>query len=247
MSAIRLQKLLAIAGVASRRQAEVLIQAGRVSVNGAVITQLGSTADPDYDRVFVDGHPVAIASDSLYLLFNKPAGVVSTCADPEGRPTVVDFLSSAQAKHRLYPVGRLDTASIGAILLTNDGDFTLKLTHPRYHLPKTYLVDVVGQPSPTAIAQWRQGLDLDGQQTRPAQVSVVYQSSRQTRLKVVLREGRNRQIRRVAEMLGHPVQRLQRIAIGPVMLGDLPEGQLRSLTTSELRALRDAIGHDIGQ
>ncbi len=242
MTELRLQKLIAIAGVASRRQAERLIEAGRVTLNGRVITQLGQTADPDRDVVAVDGMVLSLATPKLYLLLNKPKGVVSTCDDPEGRPTVLSCLSAALQTQRLYPVGRLDTASTGALLLTNDGDLTLKLTHPRYHLAKVYVVEVQGQLSEAALGQWRQGVELDGKPTLPARVQVLRQRGNTTTLRIVMYEGRNRQIRNVADLLGYPVRALTRVAIGPLELGNLAAGQTRPLTARELERLQEAIG-----
>ncbi len=242
MTELRLQKLIAITGVASRRQAERLIEAGRVTVNGRVVTQLGQTADPDRDVVTVDGAVLSLAAPKLYLLLNKPKGVVSTCDDPEGRPTVLSCLTAALQTQRLYPVGRLDTASTGALLLTNDGDLTLKLTHPRYHLAKVYVVEVQGQPSDAVLDQWRQGVELEGKPTLPAKVRVLRQRANTTTLRIVMHEGRNRQIRNIADLLGHPVRTLARVAIGPLELGDLAIGQTRPLTAHELERLREAIG-----
>lgn len=242
MAEQRLQKLIAIAGVASRRQAERLIEAGRVTINGRVVTQLGSAADPDHDVIAVNGVVLSLATPKLYLLLHKPKGVVSTCDDPEGRPTVLSCLDLKLQAQRLYPVGRLDTASTGALLLTNDGDLTLKLTHPRYHLSKVYVVEVMGKPSAVALEQWRQGLELEGKRTLPTTVQVLRQQSQATTLKIVMHEGRNRQIRKVAELLGHPVRNLKRVAIGPILLADLPPGQTRPLTAEELRRLRKAVG-----
>lgn len=242
MAELRLQKLIAIAGVASRRQAERLIEAGRVRLNGQVVTQLGQTADPERDVVTVDGAVLSLATPKLYLLLNKPKGVVSTCDDPEGRPTVLSCLTTALRNQRLYPVGRLDTASTGALLLTNDGDLTLKLTHPRYHLAKVYVVEIQGRPSEVTLQQWRHGVELESKPTLPTTVQVLHQRAHSTTLSITMYEGRNRQIRKVAELLGHPVRSLARVAIGPIELGDLAMGQTRLLTPPELERLREAIG-----
>ncbi len=240
----RLQKLLAQQGLASRRQVEAWILAGRIRVNGKVVTELGFKADPERDRVEVDGRVIRFRDPVRYvLLLHKPLGVLSTCRDPWGRKTVLDLLPPPWNRQiRLYPVGRLDADSSGALLLTNDGDLTLKLTHPRYHLPKTYLVQVQGRPSQATLQRWREGVDLDGSTTLPAEVEFCNpppfgSTSHSSWLRVVLFEGRNRQIRRVAEQLGHPVLSLHREAIGPLRLGNLKPGQFRLLQPQEVQAL----------
>ncbi|MDC0834142.1 pseudouridine synthase [Leptolyngbya valderiana BDU 20041] len=243
----RLQKLLSQWGIASRRRAETFIRDGRVRVNGQT-AELGTKADPERDRVELDGRLVSPNSrpTPLYLLLNKPLGVVSTCRDPQGRTIVLDLLPEAIARGRgIHPVGRLDTDSTGALLLTNDGDLTFRLTHPRYHIPKTYRVWVRGYPPESALRAWRRGVLLDGRTTLPARVRVLQrdEANGRTQLETILTEGRNRQIRRVAEQLGYPVERLHRTAIGPVSLnpspGDpLPPGSYRPLQASELQALR---------
>jgi 23S rRNA pseudouridine2605 synthase len=235
----RLQKILAQWGIASRRQAEQMIVDGRVRLNGTV-GQLGQKADPALDQIEVDGaliHP-AQRPPLIYLLLHKPLGIVSTCDDPQGRPTVLDLLPLDLRNHLgLHPVGRLDVDSSGALLLTNDGAVTYWLTHPRHAVTKLYHVWVQGHPSQTALDRWRQGLWLDGQQTRPAEVRLLTVRSDQTLLEIGLQEGRNRQIRRVAAELGYPVLRLRRVAIGPIQLGSLPSGQYRPLTPSEIEFL----------
>ncbi|MGF1575647.1 MAG: pseudouridine synthase [Cyanophyceae cyanobacterium] len=278
MAQVRLQKVLAHLGVASRRHCEDLIRAGRVQVNDQVVG-LGSLADPEVDEIRLDGRPVSHspsrqaqvgqdqsgqdqsgqdqlekAPQRCTLLLHKPTGVLSTCDDPQGRKTVLDLVPEPWQSIRLYPVGRLDANSSGALLLSNDGDLTLRLTHPRYHIPKTYWVEVAGSPSRHTLDQWRQGIELDGILTRPAQVdpmpvpppfhriSPPSGTSRQpkpssTWLQVVLREGRNRQIRNVARQLCHPVLTLHRIAIGSLRLDDLELGQSRLLTPSDLETL----------
>ena len=243
----RLQKILSQWGIASRRQAEQMILAGRVRLNGTV-GQLGQKADPQIDRIEVDGKLIQFQKrpDKLYLLLHKPLGIVSTCADPEGRSTVLELLPEAWRHNSgVHPVGRLDTDSTGALLLTNDGALTAHLTHPRHDVPKTYCIWVEGQPPESTIAQWRRGILLDGKPTRAAQVRVLRRqpptaSSPQgeTCLQVVLREGRNRQIRRIALQLGYPVIKLHRIAIGAIELGSLPRGAYRSLSEAELANLR---------
>jgi 16S rRNA pseudouridine516 synthase len=233
MPAERLQKLLAAAGVCSRRRAEVLLRDGRVRLNGAV-AQLGDRADPACDRLELDGRLISAPPTRLCLLLNKPAGVVSSCADPQGRPTVLDLLPPELARGQgLHPVGRLDVASRGALLLSNDGALTLRLTHPRYGHSKTYRVWLGGCPSPELLARWRAGVPFDGVPSQPVRLQVLQRRRDRCQLELVMREGRNRQIRRTAELLGHPVLDLQRTAIDAVPLGDLPEGRWRHLQPQE--------------
>lgn len=239
----RLQKILSQWGVASRRQAEQLIRDGRVRLNGAIV-QLGETANPATDAIEVDGRLIQLRNrpELTYLLLHKPAGVVSTCQDPQLRQTVLDLLPNCFQGIGLHPVGRLDTASTGALLLTNDGAVTACLTHPRHSVTKTYRVWVEGRPSKTVLRRWQQGVVLDDRPTRPAGVRVLNADrSTATLLEVVLQEGRNRQIRRVAELLGHPVLKLHRIAIGPIQLGSLARGQSRKLIPAELEFLRQQV------
>ncbi|MBF2097653.1 MAG: rRNA pseudouridine synthase [Gloeomargaritaceae cyanobacterium C42_A2020_066] len=232
----RLQKVLASRGIASRRHAEALIQAGRVRLNGQVAC-LGQSADPEQDQIEVDGRPLPPLPEKTYCLLHKPVGVVTTCHDPQGRPTVLSLLPTALTHRRgLHPVGRLDADSSGALLLTNDGDLTLALTHPRHPVLKTYQVWVQGRPSVAALAQWRRGILLDGRPTLPAQVHVLNSQADRTWLEIGLREGRNRQIRRVAAHLGYPVLALHRQAIGEIVLDSQsqPAGHYRPLTETEV-------------
>lgn len=234
----RLQKVLSQWGLASRRQAEELILGGRVRVNGA-IAQLGQKADPTTDAIEVDGQSLAIRQkpQKTYLLINKPIGVVSTCADPQDRKTVLDLLPANQQNQGIHPVGRLDTDSTGALILTNDGELTHQLTHPRHSVPKVYRVRVEGAPTAATLRLWRQGIELDGRRTRPAEVRVLQRGTDSTLLEIVLKEGRNRQIRRVAELLGHPVVSLHRTAIGSIELCHLPLGGVRRLSSQEVVTL----------
>lgn len=236
----RLQKILSQWGIASRRQAEQLIREGRVRVNGSP-ADLGQKVDPAGDRIEVDGQPLAHETRPAprYLLLNKPAGVITTCRDSHGRRTVLDLLPPPwHLQTGLHPVGRLDTDSTGALLLTNDGDLTFALTHPSHEVPKTYHVWVVGDPSEAVLAHWRRGVMLEGRKTLPASVTRLRAQAQGTLLEIILREGRNRQIRRVAELLGYPVSRLHRVAIGPIQISDLRSGQMRSLHPSEVRFLK---------
>ena len=237
----RLQKILSRHGIASRREAEQMILAGRVAVNGNKVTELGTKADPESDRIEVDGKLLQTnAPKFVYLLLNKPIGVMSTCDDPQGRKTVLDILPS-QYRH-VYPVGRLDYNSSGALILTNNGDFANYLMHPRHHVPKTYEVWVRDIPSDRIIKQWQDGVILDGKLTLPASVNIQqierckYQTPR-TQLQIVLSEGRNRQIRRVAEQLGHPVLSLHRLAIATISLETLKVGAYRLLIDQEIETL----------
>lgn len=232
----RLQKVLAHAGVASRRRAEDLIRAGRVTVNGAVVTELGTRVDPSRDEVRVDGRPLRGAESRVYVLLHKPAGVVSTARDPQGRRTVLDLLPDLGV--RLYPVGRLDYDSSGLILLTNDGALALRLTHPRYGAEKVYRVQVEGHPSPAALDRLRRGMRLSDGMTAPARVREVARDAAGSTLEVVLREGRNRQVRRMFAAVGHPVRALVRVGEAGLTLGDLPPGAWRRLTEEEVARLR---------
>ncbi|MEO0949202.1 MAG: pseudouridine synthase [Cyanobacteria bacterium J06641_5] len=244
----RIQKLLSQWGVASRRRAEAMILAGRVRLNGEVAT-LGDKADPERDRLEVDGRALKPTNrpQFLYLLVNKPLGTISTCSDPEGRPTVLQLLPPLMRKGKgLHPVGRLDADSSGALLLTNDGDLTLRLTHPRYDPAKTYRVWVNGDVSAATVERWRRGVWLDGRKTRPAKVQILKPLVERTLLEIVLNEGRNRQIRRVAEQLGHSVRALHRSAIGPVRLNPtdgkpLEKGEFRYLSAVEVSALKQEL------
>ena len=231
----RLQKLMSAAGHCSRRQAEQLLRQGRVEVNGT-IAGLGDQADPETDLICVDGTPLAKGAADRVLLLNKPPGVISSCHDPQGRDTVLDLIPS-ELRRGLHPVGRLDADSRGALLLSNQGELTLKLTHPRYAHSKTYRVTVAGTPDHSRLEQWRQGLELDGTHTLPADVRLIQSRKRHSVLEVILREGRNRQIRRIASLLGHPVVDLQRIAIGGLALGATAEGCWRELSRQEWRSL----------
>ena len=237
MTRQRLQKLIAAAGLCSRRTAEAWIEAGRVNVDGQVST-LGDQADPDSQVIQVDGRPLSPRREPTVLLINKPPGVISTCRDPRGRSTVLDLLPRP-LRQGLHPVGRLDADSRGALLLTDQGELTLRLTHPRFDHAKTYRVWVEGTPLDTSLQRWRRGLSLDGTRTRSAEVRVLQRRSERTLLEVVLLEGRNRQIRRVADLLGHPVLDLQRVAISGLRLGPLPEGRWRHLSRGEWQPLLD--------
>ncbi len=231
----RLQKILARAGFGSRRNCEELIRQRRVLVNGQIAI-LGQKANPEQDQITVDGQPVRTDRSFTYIALYKPRGVLSAERDDSGRLRTVRDLVPLPG--HLYPVGRLDLKSEGLILLTNDGELANLLTHPRYEHPKEYYVDLEGHPEDEALERWRRGLCVDGRRTAPADVSVVGRKKDYTRLRIVLREGRKRQIRKIAAQLGHPVRRLIRVRIGPVQLGDLQPEQWRPLSKSELKQLR---------
>ena len=231
----RLQKLIASAGVCSRRKAEDLLRQHRVRVNGQLAT-IGDQADLNLDTIEVDGRRLQKAPPARVLLLNKPAGVISSCRDPQGRRTVLELVP-ADLREGLHPVGRLDAESRGALLLSNQGELTLKLTHPRYNHHKTYRVTVAGLPDAEKLNQWRRGVVLDGTVTRPAEVKLLKGTPQTSVLKVILREGRNRQIRRIALALGHRVLDLQRIAIGDLTLGSMREGCWRELSRQEWSGL----------
>ena len=228
----RLQKVLAAAGLGSRRACEELIAEGRVTVDGRVAT-LGQRVDPDAARVEVDGVPVSVRPGLVYYLLNKPAGVVATASDPQGRPTVVELVPP---EPRVFSVGRLDADTEGLLLLTNDGDLAHRLTHPSFGVEKEYLAEVEGTPSPGQLRRLRQGVALDDGTTAPARASLVPPRG----IRLVIHEGRNRQVRRMCEAIGHPVVRLVRTRLGPLTDRSLGPGQWRRLSTSELRALEEA-------
>lgn len=248
----RLQKLLAQRGIASRRHSEQLIVEGRVRVNGQVAV-LGQKANPDTDSIEVEGKVLERSQrpDSIYILIHKPLGVVTTCDDPWGRPTVLDLLPPEYHGVGLHPVGRLDAQTTGALLLTNDGALTFHLTHPTHHVSKTYQVLVKGNPSPDVLDQWQNGIVLEGKPTRPAIVRVLtpFNKNRNaTLLEVILQEGRKRQIRLVAKTLGHLVLQLHRTHISSLALVDpdghrLAPGQYRILAPSEISPLRPIINN----
>jgi 23S rRNA pseudouridine2605 synthase len=236
----RLQKLLARAGLGSRRACEELISDGRVTVNGRRVEKLGAKARSD-DDIRVDGRPVTIPEDHVYLVLNKPPGYVTTKSDPQGRPTVMDLVP-AKLRDRVFPVGRLDQDSTGLLLLTDDGDLAQRLLHPRHHVSKEYLADVEGTPSESQLRRLRSGVELEDGPTQPAEVMLVAQGGGESRLRVTITEGRNRQVRRMCEAIGHPVRRLKRVAMGPLRLGELSLGAVRTLGEGQVRALRAAAG-----
>jgi len=241
----RLQKIIAAAGIASRRKAEELITQGRVAVNGQIVSELGSKADPDRDHIKVDGKLLRGPQRNVYLLLNKPKGYVTTVSDPEGRPTVVELIK--HVGERIYPVGRLDYLSEGLLLLTNDGELANRLMRAASHVPKTYLVKVSGQPAEEDIAKLRRGIKIGMRpgerhghavKTAPAQIRLMREAENPW-YQVTLIEGKNRQIRRMFEEIGHHVEKIRRVAYGPLTL-DVDPGQFRALTPKEVALLQRA-------
>lgn len=240
VSGERLQKVLASAGLGSRRECEELITAGRVEVDGQVVAELGTRVDAESQEIRVDGEPIRVRR-RLYFAVYKPRGVVSTSRDPAGRPRVIDLVP--RQADRLYAVGRLDMNSEGLILVTNDGELANRLTHPRYGVQKTYRVMVAGEPSPEVLKQLREGVRLDVGVARVDSVKVKSRHGKSSVLEMVLSEGRNREIRRIMAKTGHKVMRLMRMAVGPVKLGPLGPGEVRKLTREEVESLRKLVRH----
>ncbi len=244
----RLQKYLAHAGVASRRHAEELILAGVVTVNGQVVTELGTRVDPEHDEVRVNGEPAQPVRQHLYVLLNKPTDVVTTSSDRHARRTVLDLLPDEWRERRVYPVGRLDRDTEGLLLLTDDGELALRLTHPRYALTKEYAALVAGRPSTGALDRLAHGLMLPGETrpTAPARAWLEQTAGDATWVGMEIHEGRNRQVRRMLAAAGHPVLRLRRVRVGPLTLGTLAPGRSRLLTSAEVDKLRRAVGLAVG-
>lgn len=236
---VRLQKMIAGSGLASRRKAEQLIAAGRVTVNGKVVTELGTKVDPSRDHVKVDGKHLSAAQPFVYLMLNKPKHVMSTLNDPGGRPTVKDFLHGVSV--RVFPVGRLDFDSEGLMLLTNHGELAQALLHPRYHVAKTYLIKVKGILTDEEILQLERGVKLEDGMTAPAQVKKISKAEQNSWLEITIREGRKHQVKRMLESVDHPVIRLTRVKMGPLSLGRLESGAFRFLTDREANTLRELV------
>jgi len=244
----RLQKALARAGIASRRACEELIAAGRVRVNGKIVTQLGTKIDPTHDKILVDDHPVAVrpgtTPSKIYIMLHKPEGYLSTVTDPQGRPTIMELVDTEE---RLYPVGRLDADTAGLLLLTNDGAFAHALTHPRFGVEKEYLALVDGRPPMKELDRLRKGVaipienpetgEIEEQQTRPAKVELVGYEGSNTLVRFVIKEGKKRQIRLMARAIDCPVLELKRVRFGPLPMGELAEGKTRNLSKAEVKNL----------
>jgi 23S rRNA pseudouridine2605 synthase len=234
----RLQKVLAQAGVASRRKCEEFITAGKVKVNGVVVTELGTKVDPQNDRIEVNGEPIKL-EEKVYILLNKPIGVVSTASDPQGRKTVVDLVGIEQ---RVYPVGRLDLDTSGLLIMTNDGELANGLMHPRHEIDKTYRAWVKGIVTGEKAKQLAKGVELEDGPTAPAKVRILETGPDETLLEITIHEGRNRQVRRMCEAIGHPVKSLHRTQVAFLKLGRLRYGEMRHLTPGEVERLYAVAG-----
>jgi pseudouridine synthase len=230
----RLQKILSQAGIASRRASEKLMLEGRVTVNGTTVTELGTKADPGHDDIRVDGRRIKTAAQHRYLLLNKPRGYVTTRSDPQKRATVIDLLRGV--REYIYPVGRLDYDSEGLLILTNDGDLAAKLTHPRHGVPRVYEARVLGDPDAHDVSRLAKGVTVEGRRTEAAEVVALGPG----RLRITVREGRNRQVRKMCDAIGHPVTELRRVAFGPIRDPKLKTGQWRDLTPQEVDRLKKA-------
>jgi 23S rRNA pseudouridine2605 synthase len=238
----RLQKILARAGLASRREAERWILEGRITVNGTVVRKLGSQADPAKDSIKVDGKRVKPAAPPLYYAFHKPPGIITTLNDPERRPDLTPYLARLGEKRRVFPVGRLDYNTAGVLLLTNDGELALRLTHPRFGVKKIYRVKLSACPTEEDLAHLRKGIRLDDGMTAPARVRIVEKLKKNAWVEIELHEGRRREVRRMFEALGYFVEKLIRIRFGPISLGALAPGTLRPLSQIEVQSLKRAVG-----
>jgi 23S rRNA pseudouridine2605 synthase len=240
---VRLQKVLSAAGVASRRRAEELMRAGRVTVDGRPATTLGMRVDPERARIEVDGRRVEVRPDRVTLALNKPAGVVTTARDPQGRPTVLDLVAGAVPPGvRVFPVGRLDADTQGLLLLTNDGELAHRLAHPRYQVPRAYLAEVRGLAPDAVCRRLERGVLVDDGPARARRARIVARGRDRTQIELVMTEGRKREVRRMLDAVGFPVTRLVRTAVGPVRLGRLRAGQARRLTPVEEGELRRLVG-----
>jgi pseudouridine synthase len=237
-SLIRINRYLSMCGVASRRKADELVLQGKVEVNGRVLTDLGTKINPARDKVFVEGKQVTRVHDYVYLVMNKPKDTITTLHDERGRPTVMSFVKT---KQRVFPIGRLDRNTTGVLLLTNDGEFAHRLMHPRYEIPKSYHVTLNEPLKPEDGERLRRGLRLEDGTTAPAEVFILPGGKRKE-IGIVIHEGRNRQVRRMFEALGYEVQKLDRVAYGPIKKEGLRRGEARSLTPSEVRKLREMAG-----
>lgn len=233
----RIQKIIAQAGIASRREAERLIIEGRVTLNGKVVTELGTKADPEKDYIKVSGKLITRPEPKAYVILYKPRGYVTTTSDPEGRPTIMELLE--KVKGRVFPVGRLDYDTEGLILCTNDGELAHRLQHPRHEVPKTYLAKVDGVPTHEEIAKLRNGIRLEDGMTAPARVKIIKKVEANTWLEIVIHEGRKHQVKRMCEAIGHSVIKLKRDGFAFLTLGDLKPGEFRHLTAEEIKKLKE--------
>lgn len=233
---MRLQKYMALSGVASRRKSEEMIKNGQVKVNNITITELGTIIDPDKDKVIVDDKAIKIESKKVYIMLNKPVGYVSTLRDEKDRRIVTDLIEGVP--ERIYPIGRLDADTTGLILLSNDGDLAFKLTHPSKKIPKKYIAIVEGTPNKKELEQIRNGILIDGRKTAPANVKVSKKFDEDSILEIEIHEGRNRQVKKMCEAINHPVKKLKRVSIGEIELGGLNIGNWRYLNDEELNYLK---------
>lgn len=233
---MRLQKFMARCGVASRRKSEVIIEDGRVKVNGDIVTELGTKVDQDKDIVEVDNKKIELEKNNIYVLLNKPVDYITTVDDEFGRKKVLDLLKDI--KERIYPVGRLDYDTSGFLLLTNDGDLAYKLTHPKYEVDKKYVAEVEGVPTDRELEQFRSGLEIENYVTSKAKVKIINENNENAILEIIIHEGRNRQVRKMCAKIGHPVLELKRIEMDKVKLGNLKEGKWRHLTSEEVTSLK---------
>ena len=235
---MRINKFMASCGVASRRKCDELIESGHVKINANVCKKLGVQIDPEVDLVTVDDRPIRLATKYVYYMLNKPCNVVTTMSDPNGRPTVMNYVP--HGKIRVFPVGRLDFNTSGLLLLTNDGDVTQKLIHPSFEFGKTYIVEINGKLDDQSLKKLRNGVDIGGFVTSKAQVDILEVKEKTSTIKIVIHEGKNRQVRRMFDAVGFHVRKLQRIAIGKLELGDLPLGEFRELTKDEIAYIKSA-------
>lgn len=235
MNEERLQKVIASSGIASRRKAEQLIVDGKVKVNGSVVTELGTKVVPGVDEIEVFGEKLESGGKKYYIMLNKPAGYLTTTTDDRGRKTVMELVSDIKA--RLFPVGRLDYDTEGLLIITNDGDFANKLIHPSKDIGKTYIAEIKGLPELSVLKILQRGVDIGECVTRPAEVELVKGNKHSSTIKITIKEGKKRQVRRMLEVVGHPVLSLKRVAIGPIMLGNLPKGKWRHLRREEIERI----------
>ena len=233
----RLQKVLAKAGVASRRRAEELIRQGKVRVDGKVVTEMGTKVDPETQNIECDGVALVSREEKVYILLNKPTGYLSTVDDPQGRPIVTDLLKNIA--ERVYPVGRLDLNTEGALLLTNDGELSQKILHPSHEVNKTYVAKVKGVPGRKKLDALSKGIELEGRKTWPASIKVLKTEAQSTVIQIIIHEGRKRQVRKMFEAIGHPVLALKRTAYGQLELGGLGPGKYRFLTPRDIKFIFD--------
>ncbi|MCK9295039.1 MAG: rRNA pseudouridine synthase [Desulfobulbaceae bacterium] len=233
----RLQKILARSGAGSRRTAEQYISEGRVSINGKVVTDMGIKVDPADHEICLNGKPIHCSEEKIYILLNKPTGYVTTLSDPQGRPIVTSLLAGAGISQRVFPVGRLDLDTEGALLLTNDGELAQHILHPSFEITKTYAAKVTGRPSVDAIGRLAQGIELEGRRTSPAKLKVIRETARFTVIEITIHEGRKRQVRKMFAAIGHPVLELKRIAYGRLKLGSLPSGKFKIIGKKDIEKI----------